>query len=81
METDALLWLAQELLDLSMIESGQQILRLVRTPLKQVVEDASERLESQAEMKSLTIVSQIPRAIRSAMRCGPAAARARQPDS
>ena len=60
METDALLWLAQELLDLSMIESGQQILRLVRTPLKQVVEDASERLESQAEMKSLTIVSQIP---------------------
>ena len=37
METDALLWLAQELLDLSMIESGQAILRLVKTPLKQVV--------------------------------------------
>ncbi len=60
METDALLWLAQELLDLSMIESGQQILRMVRTPLKQVVDEASERLESQAEMKSLTIVSHVP---------------------
>ena len=60
METDALLWLAQELLDLSMIESGQQILRMVRTPLKQVVDDACQRLESQADMKSLSIVSQIP---------------------
>ncbi len=60
METDALLWLAQELLDLSMIESGEAILRLVKTPLKQVVEDAIERLESQAAMKDLKIVSQVP---------------------
>ncbi len=60
METDALLWLAQELLDLSMIESGQAIMRLVKTPLKQMVDDAIERLDSQAEMKGLTIVSQVP---------------------
>ncbi len=59
METDALLWLAQELLDLSMIESGQAIMKLVRTPLKQVVDDAIERLGSQAEMKDLTIVSRV----------------------
>lgn len=61
METDALLWLAQELLDLSMIESGEAILRLVKTPLKQVVDDAIERLESQATMKDLNIVSHVPR--------------------
>lgn len=60
METDALLWLAQELLDLSMIESGQAIMKLVKTPLKQVVDDAIERLAAQAEMKNLTIVSRIP---------------------
>ena len=60
METDALLWLAQELLDLSMIESGQAILRLVKTPLKQVVDEAIERLEPQAETKNLSIVSHVP---------------------
>jgi len=59
METDALLWLAQELLDLSMIESGQSIMKLVKTPLKQIVDDAIERLGSQAEMKDLTIVSYV----------------------
>lgn len=60
METDTLLWLAQELLDLSMIESGQAIMKLVKTPLKQVVADAIERLEPQAEIKELTIVSHVP---------------------
>ncbi len=60
METDALLWLAQELLDLSMIESGEAILRLVKTPLKQVIDDAIERLDSQARTKHLTIVSHVP---------------------
>lgn len=60
METDALLWLAQELLDLSMIESGQAILRLVKAPLKQIVDEAIERLESQAETKNLSIVSHVP---------------------
>ncbi len=60
METDTLLWLAQELLDLSMIESGQAIMRLVKTPLKQVVDDAIERLIPHAENKELTIVSHVP---------------------
>ena len=60
METDALLWLAQELLDLSMIESGQAILRLVKTPLKQVIDEAMERLGPQAETKNLSIVSHVP---------------------
>lgn len=60
METDALLWLAQELLDLSMIESGEAILRLVKTPLSEVTDEAIERLKPQAEMKDLTIVSHVP---------------------
>ena len=60
METDALLWLAQELLDLSMIESGQAILRLVKTPLKPVVDETIDRLESQAQTKNLSIVSHVP---------------------
>ena len=60
METDALLWLAQELLDLSMIESGEAILRLVKTPLKQVVDEAIARLETQAAMKDLNIISHVP---------------------
>jgi len=60
METDALLWLAQELLDLSMIESGEAILRLVKTPLKQVVDEAIARLESLAAMKDLNIICHVP---------------------
>ena len=60
METDSLLWLAQELLDLSMIESGEAILRLVKTSLKQVIDESIERLESQAQVKSLKIVSHVP---------------------
>ena len=60
METDALLWLAQELLDLSMIESGQAILRLVPTQLKQVVDESIDRFEAQAEVKDLAISSQVP---------------------
>lgn len=59
METDALLRLAQELLDLSMIESGQAILRLVRTPLKPAVDDAIQRLQAQTEAKSLTVACHV----------------------
>lgn len=59
-ETDILLWLAQELLDLSMIESGQAIMRLVETSLKDVVDAAIERLEPQADTKNLTVVSHVP---------------------
>ena len=60
METDALLWLSQELLDLSMIESGQAIMRLVPLPLKPLVDDAIERLSAQAEVKNLKVVSHVP---------------------
>lgn len=43
--------MAQELLDLAQIESGQAIVRLVPTPVEQLVHSAVERLKPQAEHK------------------------------
>jgi two-component system phosphate regulon sensor histidine kinase PhoR len=59
-ETDSLLWLVQELLDLSMIESGQAILRMVDVPADMLVEEAIERVMDQSELKKLTILSDVP---------------------
>jgi two-component system, OmpR family, phosphate regulon sensor histidine kinase PhoR len=60
-ETDSLLWIMQEMLDLSMIESGQSIVRMVEVPLHDVVADAIERMEEQAAAKELRIIQQIPK--------------------
>jgi two-component system phosphate regulon sensor histidine kinase PhoR len=59
-ETDSLLWLVQELLDLSMIESGQAILRMVEWPLSELAEEAIERMEDQSDAKELQMVSEVP---------------------
>lgn len=59
-ETDSLLWLVQELLDLSMIESGQAILRAVETPLKELIAEAIERLEDQCASKDITLHDETP---------------------
>ena len=59
-ETDTLLWLAQELLDLSMIESGQAIMRLVETSLSELVETTIERMQDQTNASDLTVVSHVP---------------------
>jgi two-component system, OmpR family, phosphate regulon sensor histidine kinase PhoR len=59
-ETDSLLWLVQEMADLSMIESGQAIVRLVEVPLVEVVNEAVERLADQTASKNLNIVRHIP---------------------
>ena len=59
-ETDSLLWLVQELLDLSMIESGQAILRMVEEPLREIVTDAIERVEDQSDAKEIEIVDETP---------------------
>jgi two-component system phosphate regulon sensor histidine kinase PhoR len=47
-ETDSLQWLVHELLDLSMIESGQAILRMVDTELADIIEQATENMAEQA---------------------------------
>ncbi|MBK8021434.1 MAG: hypothetical protein IPK19_08370 [Chloroflexi bacterium] len=58
-ETDSLIWLVQELLDLSMIESGQAILRMIDQSLHQMVSEAIERLDEQSETKQITLVNQV----------------------
>lgn len=60
-ETDSLLWVIQEMLDLSMIESGQAILRMVKVNLRDLVEDAVERMTDQADDKEIKIVYEIPK--------------------
>ncbi len=59
-ETDSLLWLVQELYDLSMIESGEAILRMIETPLAALVGEAIERMEDQSDYKNLTVESTVP---------------------
>ncbi len=59
-ETDALLWLVQEMADLSMIESGQAIVRMVEVPLVEVINAAAERLVNQSQFKQINIVTHIP---------------------
>jgi two-component system, OmpR family, phosphate regulon sensor histidine kinase PhoR len=59
-ETDALLWMAEELLDLSMIESGQAIMRMVEVPVAEMVEGAIERMEDQSDAKELEITVDMP---------------------
>jgi len=54
-ETDTLLWLVQELLDLSMIESGQAIMKLVPIRLIDVVNDAVQRLQDQLEVRDVKV--------------------------
>lgn len=58
-ETDSLLWLVQELLDLSMIETGQAILRMVEFPLTPLIDEVVERMMDQGESKAIKIVSEV----------------------
>jgi|GEM_PF-358561 signal transduction histidine kinase len=63
-ETDSLLWLVQELLDLSMIESGQAIMKLFPAALVELVNDTTERLQDQLRRKDLKVVLHVPERIR-----------------
>lgn len=62
-ETDSLLWMAEELLDLSMIESGQAIMRMVPVPVYEVVEEAIERIYDQSAVKELEVVHDVPESL------------------
>ncbi|MCA9888334.1 MAG: PAS domain-containing protein [Anaerolineae bacterium] len=59
-QTDSLERMVQELLDLSMIESGQAIMKLVPNNLLEILEDAAERLHEQLDAKNLTVVTHVP---------------------
>lgn len=59
-ETESLQWVVEELFYLSMIESGQAIMKLVEEPLRPILEDGLERLSENLYDKSLSIVNEIP---------------------
>jgi two-component system phosphate regulon sensor histidine kinase PhoR len=59
-ETDSLLWLVQELLDLSMIESGQAIIKLLPNSLLEIVHDSTDRLADFMARKHLKAVVHVP---------------------
>jgi two-component system phosphate regulon sensor histidine kinase PhoR len=58
-QADALTQLAQEMYDLSQMESGQIPMRMVRTPLRTLASDVLERLAPQAERVGTTLVNEI----------------------
>ncbi len=64
LETDSLLWVIQEMMDLSMIESGQSIVRLVDLDLRDLVDDAVQRMEDQSSLKDIRIVHEVPKKLR-----------------
>ena len=59
-ETDNLLWLVQEMMDLSMIESGQAIVRMIDNQLSMVVQESFERLTERAAEKDINLVRHVP---------------------
>jgi len=54
-EIDTLHHMLQEMLDLAALESGQQVVRMVRLPLAQVAEQSAAVLQGQAERKQVRI--------------------------
>ncbi|QPC80489.1 hypothetical protein G4Y79_12255 [Phototrophicus methaneseepsis] len=62
-QTDSLERMVQELLDLSMIESGQALMKLVPQPLHEIVQEAVARQQEHLDVKSLKTVTHIPQRI------------------
>jgi signal transduction histidine kinase len=62
-ETETLLWLVQELMDLSMIESGQAIMKLMPVTLYEVVSDSVTRLTDQMVHKEIKVAVFVPQKI------------------
>lgn len=58
-ETDSLQWIVQEMLDLSMIESGQAIVRMVDVPLAEMVTEAIERMQEHAANHDISLKSKV----------------------
>jgi two-component system phosphate regulon sensor histidine kinase PhoR len=59
-ETETLGQLAQELLDLAQIESGQALARLVPTPVREIVTRVTEQMGPQAERKQIDVTTDVP---------------------
>lgn len=63
-QVDSLTQLAQEMYDLSLIESGRVPMRMVPTDLAELVDSAMVRLAPQAERAGLTLSNRVPPGIR-----------------
>lgn len=59
-EVDLLHRMAQEMLDLAAIESGQQVVRLLPTSMRSIVESAANRLADQAKRQEVGMISEVP---------------------
>jgi two-component system phosphate regulon sensor histidine kinase PhoR len=59
-ETDLLQWIVQEMFDLSMIESGQSIMRMIELPVVELLEEAVERLIDHSDAKDLKVIIEAP---------------------
>jgi two-component system, OmpR family, phosphate regulon sensor histidine kinase PhoR len=59
-ETDSLEHMTQELIDLSMIESGRAIIRMVEVDFNDIVNNALEVMATQIEQKKLALVNELP---------------------
>jgi len=59
-ETEALAQLSQELLDLAQIESGQALLRLVPTPVHEIIAGVQDRFSPQLQRKGQQLVVEVP---------------------
>jgi two-component system phosphate regulon sensor histidine kinase PhoR len=59
-EIDSLQHIRQELMDLSMIESGKAIIRMVTVNFADILRDAFDIMATQIEGKKLTLVNEIP---------------------
>jgi two-component system phosphate regulon sensor histidine kinase PhoR len=59
-EVDALTQMAQELLELSRIESGQSLLKFAKVNSATLLESSAERMRAQAERAGLALKTEIP---------------------
>ncbi|MFN8531769.1 MAG: ATP-binding protein [Anaerolineae bacterium] len=59
-EVDSMQWLVQGMHDLSMIESGEAMLRMIEFALHEMVTDTVERMSDLSESKEITIEADVP---------------------
>lgn len=59
-EVDVLQQMAQEMLDLAAIESGQQVVRLVSTPLRELVAPPLARLADETSRRRIRVIVEVP---------------------
>ena len=59
-QTGSIQQLSQELLDLSLIESGRMPLRMVSTPVTELVEPVIQQMSAQAQHKHITLAASYP---------------------